>query len=444
MKKIILLGLQTDPNLGDRVISECSRRLVADECAALGIETVIEAVDIRGVDYREKLARDAEQRRADAARREREAEERRNRQPTEKQLRRAAIKTAIGRCLPFAVKIYDDRAERKKAAREAEKKRLAEEARERRKAEALKAEIDAAAESARRCVTPETGAVIFAGGGLIKPGHQHLSLLIEPYLRRADELGVPVMLRAVGVEGYDENNAECQLLVELLNLDCVRCVTTRDDIALLREKYVRRPGIATALVADPACVCPELYPSERRRSDIIGVGTVRGKLFADHGVDLAAEQLLELWAGVLTELDRRGHEWRLFSNGLPSDSEFGRELLARVGCPEDDGRLLPPPETPEQLVGLINGFGAVLACRLHTAIIADAYGVPTVELVWNVKQRHYGLTVGSPERFIEREDFCPETIVERLESVMRDPPAVDTAALLKANRAALRGFLERI
>ena len=41
---------------------------------------------------------------------------------------------------------------------------------------------------------------------------------------------IPVMLSAVGVEGYDVGFKECLRLKKALNLDCVKTITTRDDI----------------------------------------------------------------------------------------------------------------------------------------------------------------------------------------------------------------------
>ena len=58
MKKILLLGLKTDPNLGDGLIAECTRRLTDKALCELGCADRfrVETSDIRGLDFRRHLA----------------------------------------------------------------------------------------------------------------------------------------------------------------------------------------------------------------------------------------------------------------------------------------------------------------------------------------------------------------------------------------------------
>lgn len=100
-------------------------------------------------------------------------------------------------------------------------------------------------------------AVVFVGGGLIKYKNQFISKPIELIIEKCNKLNIPVMLSAVGVEGYDLSD-DCQELKRYINYPCVKFITTRDDIMTLKDKYLDR-NIECYKVADPAIIISEIY-----------------------------------------------------------------------------------------------------------------------------------------------------------------------------------------
>jgi polysaccharide pyruvyl transferase WcaK-like protein len=274
------------------------------------------------------------------------------------------------------------------------------------------------------CIDSDTCAIIFAGGGLIKYRHQFLQEYLYNIIAYADKRNIPVMLSAVGVEGYEEYNIDCIKLKNAINKQCVKSITTRDDITLLQKFYVSKTMV-TAHVADPACIINDLFPNKTeftKETKVIGLNCVRENLFIEYGVEFYKQQMLELWSELFHKISHMGYECKIFCNGSPADERFGSALMDYMNITKEDRQriLLTRPETTEELVHIITSFDAVVACRLHASIIAYAYGVPSVGLVWNDKQKFFGEAIGYPERFILRKNFRADYVVSQLENAIED------------------------
>ena len=274
---------------------------------------------------------------------------------------------------------------------------------------------------AGKCIDSDTVAVIFAGGGIVKYKYQEFHIYIDEFTKRADKLGVPVMLNAVGVEGYDAVDPECMLLKRALNRDCVKYISTRDDIDTLSGRFCEN-GQVTALVADPVCSLSFMKPVNKKAhaGRIIGLGTVRSGLFIDNDIDFSREDMLKFWSLLVREIEKRGMQCRIFCNGTMADMLFMDDLARYMELTDAEKKELmyERPTSVGQLVRYINGFDAVITGRLHASIIAYSYAVPSVGLVWNDKQRMFGRITGHPERFIEPEDFRAETVIDAVETAI--------------------------
>ncbi len=172
------------------------------------------------------------------------------------------------------------------------------------------------------------------------------------------------------------------------------------------------------LVADSAVWASEVFGIRKDpKSEVIGVGLIRENAFRAYGINLGKNQLLDLYQGIFSELDLRGYDWRLFSNGLPLDHELGLEILRCSG--KDSKFLVRRPTTPEELVSTIASFKGLICCRLHACIIAYSLGVPSVALSWNDKVNFFMSEIGAPDRAVNARDFDPQYIVDKLEVALK-------------------------
>lgn len=255
--------------------------------------------------------------------------------------------------------------------------------------------------------------IIVSGGGLIKYKYEGLDYILENLIFYAQKKQIPVLINAVGIEGYEEKHIGCQLLKKYINQPCVKMITTRDNIALLQESWIENKEIDCGLVGDPALWAPECYGISKKESKTIGLGLIREEIFKVNGVDYDGEKFLDLWEQIVHEVEKRGYEWKLFLNGKERDMKFADALLERLGYEKE--KVLLVPESGRELTSVISSFKAVIACRLHAAIVSYALDVPIVELVWNEKQLHFGKIINRKENFIEAGQFDAKKIVNQME-----------------------------
>lgn len=258
--------------------------------------------------------------------------------------------------------------------------------------------------------------IIFCGGGLIKYHQQNFHFYLDEITKIAEENNIPVIMNAVGIEGYSERNPECRILKKAVNRKCMVSITVRDDIEMLREKYITNPDIMTQRVCDPAFWIKETYGIEKDREryhrHVIGLNLIRPKIFREYMYDVSEEELISLYVKIIQKLSGQGYKVRLFSNGVAADDKLGRTILRLHPELSDTDCFLP--ETPEELISFINGCERVMALRLHASIISTVLGVPNVSLVWNRKQPLFGRQVGMEENYITKENFNAEYICGRL------------------------------
>ena len=83
--------------------------------------------------------------------------------------------------------------------------------------------------------------IIFGGGGLIKYHQQTFHFTIDTVTRFANKRGIPVIINSVGVEGYEEGHPGCMLLKKAVNSNCIKYISTRDDIEVLKNNFMINP-----------------------------------------------------------------------------------------------------------------------------------------------------------------------------------------------------------
>lgn len=292
----------------------------------------------------------------------------------------------------------------------------------------------------------EADLIIFCGGGIIKYKQEDFYMYVTDLLRCAEKNKVPVYFNGVGVEGYDAENEKCQRYERALNYSCIKGIGVRDDLDTLK-RYLHSDHILTKAMIDPAVFTPYVYRIHKvKASNIVGLGIVRWQIFEDNGLpQVTKEYQLEMWKGIIEELERRGFQWKLFVNGMPADYEFAEDILKYIGRVEEtDSLLVQRPVTGKELVENIASFAGIIACRMHANIIAYSLGIPSIGLVWNEKMVHWGNRIGYPERFLRSDQFEPKLIVSRLlqgmEEGVRPCPHSMKMSLYKPLKAFVRKY----
>lgn len=288
--------------------------------------------------------------------------------------------------------------------------------------------------------------IVFAGGGIIKYKYEKFYSYITGIVKIADQYQIPVFFNGVGVEGFDGSEDRCMELKETLNLECVKGITVRDDIETLRNNYIVNHNIRVRSVFDPAVWTKEVYRIERRNtSDVVGVGIVRYKIFADNGIEEIDENFqLKLWSELICLLNQRNIKWKIFTNGLKSDEDFAVQVLQYAGYGEEVKKYkVKRAADSRELVQTIAGFKAIIACRLHANIIAYSLGIPSIAFVWNDKLKFWGRKIGKEELFIEPAKMSAEYVISALQKLLINAELSKPSSIKRLVYKELKRFIRK-
>lgn len=253
------------------------------------------------------------------------------------------------------------------------------------------------------------GLIVLVGGGLIKYKYQNFFLYLTALIDVAEKKGIPLVINAAGVEGYNECDVRCQLLKKSLNKNIVRSITTRDDLETLKNKYIKKENQNHInKVADSAVYCNEVYQIKKKKSAVFGIGLVRGNIFLDNERDFGPEKVIDFYVNLIKEMEERELSFQLFTNGYSGDSELASDIAKKLGRQELN---VIEPNKDEELVETISSFTTVIAARLHANIISYALDIPSIGLVWNDKLTLFGEDIGYPERFFEYDKLDASNII---------------------------------
>lgn len=295
----------------------------------------------------------------------------------------------------------------------------------------------------------DVDAIVFAGGGFIKYKTQGLNYIDELILDAARRRDIPVMMNAVGVEGYSETDIRCQRLKKALNADNVKVITTRDDVDTLRDRYITNPAIHIQRVGDPVFWLGEMEMLERPRRTgsptrpRIGVNLLNPANFSVYGGDLSPDAVVNFYRNLIAELKRLDADFLLFSNGMTVDQTFGQSLVDTMNLRPD--QLIHRPTTSAEFVDLVAGFDIILSARMHAGITAYALDVPVVGLIWGEKLQFLTRITGLRDRYFDEHELDPVHIAGLL--ARNDLPEPDYARrdeLRERTRRQLVAFVESL
>ena len=226
-----------------------------------------------------------------------------------------------------------------------------------------------------------TSALIFVGGAYLKYKGEDFQYSIRLLLSIADTLNIPVMMNAVGIEGYDDNDIRCQKLKESINKSCVKVITTRDNLEFLNSNFITSNNIITDEVADSALWIPECYKFENEKEYDVGINMSYLNLFDIYNVK-ANVSFIELYKKLLSDLDKKGISYRIYCNGKKEDYDGAVSLCKTLNISKD--LLLPKPNSPLELINQISKFSVIVPIRFHSCIIAYSLGIESAG-IWNTK-----------------------------------------------------------
>lgn len=262
----------------------------------------------------------------------------------------------------------------------------------------------------KKIITSDIDAIILVGGGLIKYKYQNEILYnICALISVSYDMHIPLILNAVGVEGFDESDIRCVFWKHYLNFPNIIAITTRDDINLLINKIlISKETPFRQLVSDPAVWSSITYNiGKEKDTDLIGIGIIRGNIFRDNNIEFSREKLVDLYSNIAKQLIAMNFKICFFTNGLEEDAEIYDSICDRIKN-HTLPLLTPVSNDGYSLVRLISQFKFVIAARLHANIIAYSLGIQSLGIAWNDKLLMWAKNINREDRFFDIEHLTEQ------------------------------------
>lgn len=273
-------------------------------------------------------------------------------------------------------------------------------------------------------VLKDLDGIVISGGGFLKFRTQGLNYLDELIVKIAKSNNVPVMLNAVGIEGYDSKDIRCQKLKKTINSGIVKIITTRDDIDTLRRDYVVEDRIITDQVGDPVFWLKDMLAIDSKRhtpkGEVIGINLINPNNFSRYGGKVNKFVVENLYKNLIQELNMRDKEFYLFTNGMEVDQDFGMRLINSLNLSKE--RLIPRPTDSAEFVRIISKFNIVFSGRMHAGIVSYALDIPVVGLIWGEKIDFFTKIVGIRKNYFNEDEMDYMKIADLLDGNKLNKP----------------------
>lgn len=282
--------------------------------------------------------------------------------------------------------------------------------------------------------------IIFGGAPLFNYKYQVFYERTAITLELAEKHNKPVIFSAIGVEGYDENNAKCQRLKKTLNFNCVKQITTRDNFESL-EHFRDNENIKISKVSDPAVFTSEIFEkfkSEKGSKKKIGIFIIRANAFVDNKIDFTKYEAAQLWVDLAHRLEQEGYDYEFLTSGHFADEAF-LDYLIRVFDIKTK-KCVFNMDSPEKLVSKISSYDVVVSTRLHPSIVSYSLGVPAIGIEWNFKVPYFYESIGYGNRVLSTDEITADLIMDRVGSCMEEGVTRDMEHLMTVYNTLFDGI----
>ncbi len=250
---------------------------------------------------------------------------------------------------------------------------------------------------------------IIAGGGIIHFKHHDYYAGICSFILACQRNHIPLAINAVGVEGFDKEDPKCKMFQKYLNFPIIKIITTRDDIDTIKKSYIDSKSITPVIkTTDPAIFSDEFFHVSSKKDGKIGIGLIREDIFRNYKIDSPVDLLYDFYTGLVIELEKRGLEYEFFTNGYNWD--LG--ILGRIEKNLNRSFTVSVPHNTQDLISIISSYRGIISARMHSCIVAYSFNLPAIAFIWDSKLRMWYNNIGELDCCFELNNLNPVSVVD--------------------------------
>ena len=290
-------------------------------------------------------------------------------------------------------------------------------------------------------------AAVFGGGQLIQDGDLNFPLKLSAAGAEVRRRGIPAAIFAVGAAPSKSARGRA-LFEELFRSTHILYAAARDTASCDALKSL---GCEAELCRDPGLFAAQIWPAkaqEQRKRPRIGLGITHPVVLSHHASRKqrhTTESAARLYERMATRLVAAGNDVMCFTNGAAEDEALLKKLGSRDAMRNAPVEIAPRANRPKELCKRIANCDALIAHRLHAAIVAYSYQVPSIGLRWDDKLVGFFDSVGYGERTAEFDEATASQIDTLIASVMAEGVRGDRhAQIIQETEAGIDNLIARI
>ena len=214
---------------------------------------------------------------------------------------------------------------------------------------------------------------VFAGGSIFM---DYFAAIINIIVKRLAKKKVPIMFHACGMSILSTESVK--LIQKALKCQNVKWISLRDSYDKFCQTFKTRAVVKetndTALYSSMYYVCSD-------------------KKHAEYGVGIMdLPEYYEAQKKIVQWFRDSKKTWKLFTNGTMSDKLVTQKLIKELSISED--HIAEYPVNPNEFIKTVTSFEKIVSFRMHTQIVAAAFGIPVYGMIWNEKVREVFRKIG--------------------------------------------------
>lgn len=228
--------------------------------------------------------------------------------------------------------------------------------------------------------------IVFAGGQLFMDYFVHWIAIIVSY---AEKYNKKVVFNCCGMGKLSSKSVK--LLSKVLQSDSIYSITIRDGLKQFRSLFESENVLQTI---DPAINSANVYGKREKIDGRVGIGIISYKMLIRNNISIAEDEYIDFIKHTIEFFEYHKRKIVVFTNGAIDDYEFAQFALKSIG---KEKLLEKRPTRPVELVDVIATCEYIISFRLHSLILAAAYDIPSIGLVWDSKVKSFFETIKREE-----------------------------------------------
>jgi polysaccharide pyruvyl transferase WcaK-like protein len=274
--------------------------------------------------------------------------------------------------------------------------------------------------------------IIFGGGNLIQDNYLDFPLKLLSLFKILKIKKNKIFLFSLGV-GETRSFISKRILRHILKNKKILGITTRDEYSKNNlKKYLKYDDIK--IIPDPALWASEMYSiTKSLDSKYIGLNIISSNTLRRHSNILkkkGRDFFKIFYSKLIYELNKKDFMLTLFTNGANEDNKYAHELYQNV---EKCNTLLIPKNTKE-LVRNISKNKIILGFRLHSIIVSYSLDIPFIAFSWDDKVKAFTKEIDKNNRCIDINNISMYELIKKITKLYdNDESNVENLNKMKRN-----------